>query len=166
MKITRVCIVLFAWIGLSSCHSFNHYELYNWGDSDVANAPHKASAAAALESASLSDEKIHSDSATGSHPSVPLETPDAKKTTLPVSCPVYRLPDLGSAPDLPYDQLDKLRKSNDPRDFDQVAEKQITMLYQYIGQIKHTIRESHQQYLKDCQSYITTNSGTQNSLGR
>jgi hypothetical protein len=131
----------------------------------LASAPRKASAAAALETATLSDERIHSDSATGSHPAAPVEASDAKKSSVPVTCPVYRLPDLGSAPDLPYDQLDKLKKSNDPHDFDQVAEDQITMLYKYISQMKHTIRDSHQQYLKDCQSYIT-NSGTQNSLGQ
>lgn len=166
MKLTRICTVLLTWVGLTSCHSFNHYEVYSWGSDDVASAPHKASAAAALETATLSDEKIHSDSATGSHPAAPSDNPDGKKPPVPVTCPVYRLPDLGSVPDLPYDQLDKLKKSNDPHDFDQVAENQITMLYQYIGQMKRTIRESHQQYLKDCQNFISTNSGNQNSLGQ
>ena len=117
-------------------------------------------ASAALASASLSDEAIKSES---SSETTPDSTNERKKPSISAVCPIYKLPSLPREPDLPYDKLAKLTNSNDPHAFDQVAEDQIKALYLYISQVKKLLRDSHQQYLKDCQDYLT---GHQISLGQ
>lgn len=160
MPAKRLFLVALVFGGLSSCNSFNHYDIKVGADEPTSTS--KKAKDTALATASLSDEQIHGE------PNSPLANDgQVKKPSVSANCPVYHLPDLGTAPDLPYDQLDAMKKNPDPRAFDAAAEKQIRMLYQYISALKHNLRDSHQQYLKDCQTYLNGGvTSTQNSLGQ
>lgn len=146
--------VVTLFLGLTSCNSFNHTTMIL---TDAA-APKRASAA--LATASLSEEAIKSEPPSEAAPD---SSNEQKKPTISAVCPIYRLPGLPREPDLPYDKLAKLANSNDPHAFDKLAEDQINALYLYISQVKKLLRDSHQQYLKDCQDYLT---GHQISLGQ
>lgn len=159
MSATRLLMIVLVFAGLPSCNSFNRYDIRLAGEETTTSVGKKAKDTA-LATASLSDEQIHQE------PVSPLAGDAPKKPAVSANCPVYRLPDLGTAPDLPYDQLDAMRKRGDPTAFDQAAENQIKELYRYISFVKHTLRDSHQQYLKDCQNYLNGLSSNQNSLGQ
>jgi hypothetical protein len=146
--------VVSLFLGLTSCNSFNHTTMI------VTDAAEPKRASAALATASLSDEAIKTES---SNETTPDSGNERKKPSVTAVCPIYKLPPLPREPDLPYDKLAKLTNSNDPHAFDQVAEDQIKALYMYIGELKKRLRDSHQQYLKDCQDYL---SGHQISLGQ
>lgn len=150
----RLSIIVGLYLGLTSCHSFNRYTIITTTENAE---PHRTTAA--LAQAALSDEAIKPEG----NDQTPPDSSPPKKGIVAV-CPLYKLPDLPASPELPYDKLAKLSDSNDPHAFDQVAEDQIKTLYMYIGSLKKTLRESHQQYLKDCQEYLKT--GHQNSLGQ
>lgn len=151
MSTTRFRLsVLVVVIGLSSCNSFNRYE--------INTAPSTSGASRALAQASLSDEFVRS-SANGDKAASDAEPARGPQAV----CPVYHLPKLDPAPDLPYDQLEKLINSNDNAAYDQMAQNEIKALYQYIDAVKKKLRASHQKYLEDCQAYLA---GHQNSLGQ
>ncbi len=102
-----------------------------------------------LASAVLSDESIRSASVNDAS-----GVPDTRTVELhSPTCPLYRLPELGHPPDLPYDQLSKLQDGH-PEQFDKVIQNQMNELYAYIATMKKTLRESHLQYLLACQVYL------------
>lgn len=146
--------VVSLFLGLTSCNSFNHTTMI------LTDAAEPKRASAALATASLSDEAIKSES---SSETTPDSTNERKKPSVTAVCPIYKLPALPHEPDLPYDKLARLSNSNDPEAFDKIARDQLNAMYMYVSQIKKILRDSHQQYLKDCQDYLT---GHQISLGQ
>lgn len=135
---------VFAFIGLSSCHSFNHYEITavdpRTGAVQTGKPP--------LAEESLNDDALEADLAASG-----TDFQETTSATMEHVCPVYHLPKLPPVPELPYDQLDKM--ANDPsHPYDKMAQAHITQLHNYIVQIKGIILKSHEDYLLKCAGYL------------
>lgn len=127
---TFTAIAIVACIGLNSCHSFNRYEFHGASAKDLST-----------------DEMFQADAVT--------EEPPVQDTkTMSRVCPIYRLPTLPPSPDLPYDQLAKVA-SNPNQPYDKMSETYIKQLREYIALIKELIRQSQDDYLRNCADYLS-----------
>jgi hypothetical protein len=159
MVTARIALILVGTITLGSCQSsFNHIEISN---STLVGMPGRAPAkasGAAIAQAALSSEKMRG----FGDPRLGADPPAAGRDT--PTCPIYRLPDLDPVPELPYNELKALEPGGNVEEFDRATRQQITDLRLYISNMKKRIRDSHQEYLKACQEYLSN--AHQNSLGQ
>lgn len=151
MHTRRTIILLVMVSGLVSCQSFNHYTVINGkAVADATIDPTKKPGPGLAESLMHSDNFI-GDGGGG----LPPDPNVPKNATLNVICPVYKLPDLPPMPDLPYDALAKAAQTNNNNAFDREALEHIKQLHEYINNTRKILRDSHQQYLRECASYVS-----------
>lgn len=149
---SRTIVVLAMMSGLVSCQSFNHTTY-------IGVLPGKAKGFIDPENKpgpGIAESLMKSDDFLNDGPSdLPPDPKVPKEATLNVICPVYKLPELPQPPELPYDQLAKLSGTNDPDAFERMALDHIKALRAYITANRKVLRDSHQQYLRECASYVS-----------
>ncbi len=130
MKARRFLIVTVAALGLSSCNSFNSYQLPGNLYAEQITAQIRA------------NQRLYE--------AIPSELmPKASFTKL---CPLYRQPALPEVPEVPWRQL----AATNPKDWkalDEIQTKHIEDLRQWIQDAVSILKLSQEKYIKECSKY-------------
>lgn len=130
MKAQRLLAVTVVVASLSSCGSFNHYQLTDEAYRDLVIAQMR------------SQHKTVETVAVTAKP----ETPHLKV------CPPYQQPALPKVPEVPWQELSKTAPS-DWRALDAIQQNHISELRIYIQDVLSILREANEKYVKECEKY-------------
>lgn len=82
----------------------------------------------------------------------PVQASASDAETKPALCPLYTPPPLGKVPELPFDELEKIK--GDPARIDELERQHIKDLRNYIQERRRVAEAAQAKYLEDCRKII------------